>query len=561
MIEKNVIEAYALENALAHGGGASQGPVLNALFNEGLKKDEIKKTIPLIQKILKKVNSMSYDEQTERFNKVQNKVKKRERRIGLPELPGVSGKVVLRFAPFPSGPLHIGNTRQLILNDEYAKTYKGKLILVMDDTIGSDAKPVNPDAYDLIKEGVDWLDVKYDKKIIYKSDRLKIYYDYAEEMIGKGYLYVCDCSQEDFQKLRKLGKDCPCRHLPPREHLERWGKMAKAKPGEFVVRLKTSMQDPNPAFRDRVMLRISDKKHPKVGSKYRVWPLLEFSWAIDDHLLGVTHIIRGIDLVMETRVEKFIWDIFKWNYPVTVHTGFFTIEGIKISKSKGAQEVTSGDYIGWNDPRLWSLQSLRDRGILPEAVREFCLNMGLTRSNSVIAVDVLYTLNKKLLEKAPRYFFIPGPVKIHIKGAPNLKANIPLHPSEDLGFRECETKQDFFIPKSDFSVMQNKNYRLMHLLNFESQEVLKTAPRDFRFISEEPDKGLDVKMIQWLPADAENVTVKVRMPDSSIVSGLGGAELLKLKVGTQLQFERFGFVRIYSVDKKKNELVAWFSHR
>ena len=560
MIEKEIIEAYALENALLHGGKANQGSVLNALFNEGLEKKEVQEAVAVIREVLGVVNAMESDAQVKRYDKLKEKVKKREKRVGLPELPNVDGDVVLRFAPFPSGPLHIGNTRQVVLNDEYARKYNGKLLLVMDDTIGSDNKPVNKDAYGLIQEGLDWLGIGYDKKVVYKSDRLQIYYDYAGEMIKKGYMYVCSCAQDEFKKLRELGKECGCRNLDEKIHLEKWKEMFKAKPGEFVVRLKTSMQDPNPAFRDRVMLRISDRPHPRVGAKYRVWPLLEFSWAIDDHLLGVTHIIRGIDLVMETRVEKMIWDIFKWKHPTTIHTGFFTIEGIKISKSKGSKEVTSGEYIGWNDPRLWSLQALRDRGIKPEAIREFCLNMGLTRSNSVIAIDVLYALNKKYLEKAPRYFFVPEPVKIHIRGAPKLTAKIPLHPSEKLGEREYETGQDFYIPKQDFDVMQNKNYRLMHLLNFKSEEVLTTKPRDFSFVSEEPDKSLKVKMLQWLPAE-NTVKVKVRMPDSSVVSGLGESELLKLKVGDQLQFERFGFVRVYAVDKNKKEVECWFSHR
>ena len=101
----------------------------------------------------------------------------------------------------------------------------------------------------------------------------------------------------------------------------------------------------------------------------------------------------------------------------------------------------------------------------------------------------------------------------------------------------------------------------MHLMNFSSEEVLTTKPRDFRFISQEPNKELAPKMIQWLPAEANNIKVKIRMPDASIVSGLGEPELIKLEKGDQLQFERFGFVRVYSVDKKKKEMVCWFSHR
>ena len=439
--------------------------------------------------------------------------------------------------------------------------YGGKLIIVMDDTIGSREKPIEPDAYKMIEEGVKWLGVKHDKKIIYKSDRLEKYYAYAEELIKKGYMYVCSCEVEKMRELRKKGVVCSCRNLPPEEHIKRWRKMFNAREGAFTVRLKTSLTDPNPAFRDRVMFRICEREHPRLKKKYRVWPLLEFSWAIDDHLLGITHIIRGADLVMETNVEKFIWDIFKWKHPVVIHTGFFSIEGIKLSKSKGAQEVRAGEYIGWNDPRTWSLQSLRDRGIKSQAIREFVLNMGLTKSNSTIAIDVLYALNRKHLEaeKVPRYFFVPAPTKIHIKGAPELKAKLPLHPNGELGFREYKTEQEFLIPNQDFEIMQNRNYRLMHVLNFKSEEVLKVEPRDFSFVSQEQDSNIDVKFIQWLGADWDNINVSVRMPDNSVVKGLGEPELKKLKVGNVVQFERFGFVRLYK--KSKNELEFWFGCR
>tara|TARA_Y100000310_G_scaffold263261_1_gene273367 strand:+ start:3590 stop:5299 length:1710 start_codon:yes stop_codon:yes gene_type:complete len=567
-INGDVIRAYALENALKYRGKANQGAVMAGLFAEGLKKSEVGSIISQVKEILDEVNSLSQEKQEKEFEKLKEKVHKREIREGLPALEDAEdGKVVMRFAPFPSGPLHIGNSRQLILNDEYVKMYGGKLILVMDDTIGSENKPIEPDAYKLIKEGVDWLDVKYDKKIIYKSDRLKKYYAYAEELIKKGYMYVCTCSQDEMHHLKKKGVACGCRELPPEDHFKKWKKMfsPEVKEGSMTVRLKTNMQDSDPAFRDRVMFRISDRKHPRLKGKknQKVFPLLDFSWAIDDHLLGVTHILRGIDLMMETRVEKFIWDIFQWKYPIVIHTGFFSIQGIKLSKSKGAQEVKSGEYIGWNDPRTWSLQSLRDRGLRKEVIRGFILNMGLTRVNSTIAIDVLYALNKKFLEenKTKRYFFVPEPVKIHIGGTPELNAHLPLHPSQKLGFRHYKTGQDFFVPKQDFSLMHNGSYRLMHLLNFKAEEIGTVRPRDFSFISGDPDDLLNVKFIQWLPAmdNSKNIKVEVRMPNNLIIKGLGESELGKLKAGDVVQFERFGFVNIYKVGKDKIE--AWFAHQ
>jgi glutamyl-tRNA synthetase len=556
---KKIIRAHALTNALKYGGKANQGSILAGLFSEGLEKTEVKNIGPLIKEVLEEVNELSLEHQETELKKIKHSVSKRKIRKGLPVLENAKkGSVVLRFAPFPSGPLHIGNARQLILNSEYSKMYDGKLIVVIDDTIGSEKKPIEPKAYDLIEEGIKELGIEHSKKIIYKSDRLDIYYSYAEELINKGYMYVCSCESEIMRGQKAEGIECSCRNLSEEEHMVRWKKMFKAKEGEYCVRLKTSMSDPDPAFRDRVMFRIADRKHPRTHHKYRVYPLLDFSWAIDDHLLGITHIIRGKDLVMETRVEKFIWDIFGWKYPEITHTGFLSIEGIKLSKSKGAKEVKSGEFRGWNDPRTWSLQSLQARGILPKAIREFILGQGVRKSDSTVPVEVLYSINKKLIEDSSRYFFVQNPVKIKIKGSPELIAKMPLHPNGKKGNRQYKTKQTFYVPGEDFELMENRDYRLMHLLNFKSSQVMTARPREFSFLSANPDDKLDVKYIQWLPGEKEGVKVEVVMPDGSVQKGIGEEKLNSLKEGSIIQFERFGFVRLNK--KEKDKLIFFFTH-
>ena len=557
-IKKETIKAYALENAIKYGGKANQGAILAGLFAEGLEKSQAKKIMPKIEEIIKEVNKLSPEKQKEQFSKQELKTSKRKIREGLPELPNAEkGKVVMRFAPFPSGPLHIGNAKPAILNDEYVKMYDGKLLLVIDDTIGSEGKPIAPEAYKLIEEGLNWLEINYDKKIIYKSDRTAKYYAYAEELIKKGYMYVCDCSQEEMHDLRKKGIACSCREFPPELQLKRWREMFKAKEGLMTVRIKTNMQDPDPAFRDRVMFKISDRPHPRTKTKYRVYPSMEFSWAIDDHLFGVTHILRGTEHYMSTRIQDFIRNIFKWKNPESIYNGQFAIEGVKISKSKGAQEVKSGKFIGWNDPRTWSLQSLRDRGITKEAIRQFILNMGLKKTNITVPVNVLYALNKKYLEEVQRYFFVENPIKITINGCPELTAKLPLHPNGKHGYRTYQTTQDFIITEQDAENMQNKNYRLMHLLNFKSDKI-GFKPRTYSFISENPDDNLKIKFIHWLPHTPYNVKIKVMMPDGTISSGLGEPNLTKLKLGTTIQFERFGFVKLHR--KGKEGLEFWFAH-
>lgn len=396
------ILAYALKNAIEHEGKAQAGAVLSPLFHEGLDKKDVKEIMPIIQEILKKVNAMSLDDQKKQFSKEEKEVSHRDvREEGeLPELPEAKkGKVVMRIAPYPSGPLHIGNTRQLLLNDEYVKKYGGKLYLIIDDTIGSNEKQIIPEAYEMIEEGARWLDVKYSKPVIHKSDRLELYYKYAEELIKKGEAYVCYCSADELRENRKNEKECEHRKQSPVAAMKEWKKMFEMKEGQATLRIKTSMQHPNPAFRDRVLFRISEREHPRVKKKYRVWPLLEFSWAVDDHLLGMTHIVRGKELMIETDMEKHIMDIFKWKHPVFVHTGLLQFEGVKLSKSKGQVEVKEGRYIGWQDPRLWSLQSLEKRGILPETIRKFIISLGINQNEITVPIDILYAENRKLLRE------------------------------------------------------------------------------------------------------------------------------------------------------------------
>ena len=176
----NEIYAYALENALIHGK-AIEGVVLPKLFQHGLKKEEIGKVMLKIKEIVSKVNSMDLKDKEKLFESYKKFLKEKvEKEKGLKELPNVSKKMVFRLAPFPSGGLHIGNTKTYLLNALYAEKYKGKIILMIDDTIGSEDKQIAIEAYSLIPEAFKWLGVNYKKPILYKSDRLEIYYKYAE---------------------------------------------------------------------------------------------------------------------------------------------------------------------------------------------------------------------------------------------------------------------------------------------------------------------------------------------------------------------------------------------
>lgn len=547
------IEKYALHNAVKYGGKANAGAVIGKLLSEKPElKDKMKDVAKEVAFVIKEVNAMKPNEQLEKLQKMAPELleKKEKPKHELPELENAhEGKTVMRMAPYPSGPLHIGNCRPYILNDEYTKKYKGKLLLVLDDTIGSDEKNVTKEAYDMIPEGLKWLGIEFEDKLLYKSDRLEIYYKHAEELIKKEKAYVCFCNTETLRKNRAEMKVCECREATVEKTLDEWKKMFNHyKEGKAALRIKTSMEHPNPAFRDRVIFRICERAHPRVGNKYRVWPLLDFSWSIDDHLLGITHILRGKDLMIESDMEKYIWDIFGWKHAELIHTGLVQIDGVKISKSKAKKEVESGLYSGWDDPRTWSLQALRRRGILPEAIRAFSLSFGVNSNEITVPVDNLYAENRKLIdESSNRYFFVEDPKRIKIIDAPSMEAELDLHQDfKERGKRHFETSDEFYVADT---LTKGQAYRFIHLFNF----------KDLKFVSKEHDASLNAKLIHWLPANEDNASVEIVMDDGSIKKGLAEKGVKNLKEGDVIQFERFGFCRF---DRKEaGKYVFWLTHK
>lgn len=557
------IRAYALKNALEFGK-TDAGKVLPKLFQHGLLKEEISNIAPLVNRIVEDVNSLSKEEIESEFVRYSGFIKeKEEKERSLPELFNAGGKMVFRIAPFPSGALHLGNAKTYLLNALYAEKYNASMLLVMDDTIGSEEKQITLESYGMIEDAFKWLKVKYEKPVIYKSDRLEIYYKYGEELIRREKAYVCHCSQKELRENREKGVECEHRSFSITENLARWRMMPQAKEGSSILRLKTDMKNPNPAFRDRVLFRIAEREHPRVKKKYRAWPTLEMTWAIDDHLLGITHILRGNDLMIETDMERFIWDIFGWKHPETIHTGLIRIEGIegaKISKSKAQKEVKSGEFIGWDDPRTWSIQSLRRRGIKPEAIRSFVFEIGLNKQDIAVPIDSFYAINRKMIDSsALRYSFSADPIEIEIINKPDIKnVKVLVHPD----MKETRTiKVDrIFMSKRDFKEFKGKEIRLLHLCNIKLSEEIKGKKAMAEFTSTE---NKDISKINWVSDYSKIVNARVLMPDGKWLSGIAEKAAGKLKEGEIIQFERFGFCRFDGkiADGEKEIYEFWFGHK
>ncbi len=549
----SLIRKYALQNAVFFEGKARPGAVVGKVMAEDPSlRERAKEVNELARKIVEEINELTLEEQLEELEKTAPELmekEKGERRTELPELPNVKGDVVMRLAPYPSGPLHLGNARMVLLNDEYVKRHEGKLILVYDDTIGSEEKlPIN-EAYDYIKEGLDWLDVVC-HETYYKSDRMDFFYEWGERLLREGHAYVCECSAEQLRSKREKMEACGHRGRSVEDNLDRWQEMLKGKfkEGKAIVRIKTDMKHPNPAFRDRVLFRISDREHPRVGKKYHVWPMLELSWAVDDSLLGVTHILRGKELVMEDMMEKWIWDALGLEGPEFVHYGMMRLKGIKMSKSAVRRDIEEGRLTGISDPRTWSMQSLRRRGIRPEAVRMFVLSLGMSMTDIEVPVENLYAENRKLIDQeSDRYFFIPDPVRTEIEGVPEIEAvEIPLHPDfPERGMRIVAAGKYIYISGDDFEKYKGEKIRLKDFCN-----ILLDERSDFVSLQVE-----DLPKVQWL---RDFMPVEVVMPDGSVIRGYGEKNLEQTEEGQVIQFERFGFVKIDSMDER---IVAYFSHK
>ena len=182
---EEIVYKHALLNAAKHKGSANPGAVMGSIMaNEPELRSRAKEIGPLAGKIVAQVNNLSAEEQASEMEKydVEVKEKKKVKEVGLQELPGTHENIVLRFAPNPSGPLHIGHSRAAVPNAEYVKRHKGKLILRIEDT---DPKRVYEDAYEMIPQDLKWLGINPDE-IVYQSDRFEIYYDYARQLIEKG---------------------------------------------------------------------------------------------------------------------------------------------------------------------------------------------------------------------------------------------------------------------------------------------------------------------------------------------------------------------------------------
>jgi len=322
--------------------------------------------------------------------------------------------------------------------------------------------------------------------------------------------------------------------------------------GQAVLRVKTDMHHKDPAIRDWPAFRIVTTPHPLVGERYRVWPLLDFESAVEDHLLGTTHIIRGKDLADSGSRQRYLYAHMGWQYPRVIHWGRIKIHQFgSFSTSKLRRAIEAGEYSGWDDPRVPTVRAMRCRGIQAEALRRFMIDLGVGETDISISMDSIYAENRRIIDpEANRRFFVWDPVALEIEGDVPAMARAPLHPAIDRGVREIPAGRRLFICRSDLSALKvGESIRLKDLCNV---EILSLDPARARFAGK--DLGRRMRIIHWAPADGPRVVVM--RPDGAD-EGVGEAGIAQ-EVGKVVQFERYGFVRVNSA---RERIVAYFAHR
>ncbi|MFB6114080.1 MAG: glutamate--tRNA ligase [Halodesulfurarchaeum sp.] len=585
-IEREV-EIHALLNALKHEGDAQVGAIMGPLMGENPSFREHGEEIPAIAApVIDRVNALDTAEKRARLAEIApDRLDALEEEPEtddhpLPDLPRVEeyDDVRMRVAPNPNGPWHLGHARMPAVIGTYKDIYDGSFICRFDDTDPETKRP-DLDAYDQILSDIEYLGFEPDD-VIRASDRLETYYDHGRRLIQSGGAYTCSCDAEAFSEMKNAGEACEHRSKDVETVRSEFEQMIDGEydEGEMVLRVKTDIEHKNPALRDWVAFRIVERAHPRSdAASYRCWPMLDFQSGIDDHLTGVTHIIRGIDLQDSAKRQQFVYDYFGWSYPEVIHWGHVQVDeyDVRMSTSRIASLIESGDLDGWDDPRAPTLLSLRRRGIRGSAIVDAMVELGTSTSNVELSMSAIYANNRELIDdETDRQFLVRervdtgsltadetgpaigdpsgiGAVQLSIQDGPE-SANPPIHPDhEDRGTRDIPVGDSVLLESSDLPPAGSRVWlKGFGCVRYDGS-VLVYTDDDIEVVREGT-----VDVVQWVPAE-NNVPVQLRTPTGDVY-GRAEPGFSSYEPDDVVQFVRVGFARVDEVSE--NGVIAFYAH-
>ena len=518
------------------------------------------------------------------------------------------GKVHTRFPPEPNGYLHIGHAKAILLSYNIARKYGGKFNLRFDDT--------NPETEDFkyveaIKEDLKWLGIEWDAEY-YASDYFEQLYQWAEELIKRGYAYVCELSPEEVSKLRgtpKIPAQSPYRDRPIEESLDLFRRM---RAGEFpdnsmTLRAKIDLASPNMHMRDPVMYRIKHKTHYRTGDQWPIYPTYDWTHGQSDYIEGITHSLCTLEFEVHRPLYDWFIDRIKEidkekpaDYrPRQIEFARLNLNYTVMSKRKLLRLVEEGYVNGWDDPRMPTLAGLRRRGFTPEAIRLFIEKVGYAKRENIIDMSLLeWAAREDLNKKAQRVMGVIDPLKVVITNYPEGlteymdAVNNPEDPSA--GTRKVPFSREIYIDRNDFMEDPPKKFyrlapgrevRLRYAYWIKCTDVIKDEEGNIKEIhatydpetrgGNNPPDGRKVKAtLHWVSA-AHAIEAEVRLydrlflkpdpddvpegqdftaninPNSLVVKKAYVEPSLKdARVGEHFQFERVGY---FCVDPDSTE--------
>ena len=454
-----------------------------------------------------------------------------------------SGKyqeIVTRFPPEPNGFPHIGHAKSISINFGIARDYHGHCNLRMDDT-----NPTTEDTryVEALKDAVEWLGFEWEGEVRHTSDYFHQLYDYAIELIKKGKAYVDSLTEEEIRAYRgtvtEPGRRSQYGERSVEENLDLFERMKKGEfaEGEHVLRAKIDMAAANMKMRDPLLYRIRHAHHFRAGDAWSIYPMYDFAHCLSDYIEGVTHSICTLEFENNRDIYDWVIDTLELKPPRPYQHEFARL-GINytvMSKRKLLELVEGGQVNGWDDPRMPTIAGYRRRGYTPEAILNFCDQIGISKANSTVDVAQLeHAIRDDLNPKVPRVMCVLDPLKVTITNyegseeidAPYYPDDVPRDGSRTLPFsREIYIEREDFAenpPRGYYRLTPDQPVRLKHAYIITCEEVIKDRNGNITEIraTYHPDSrsgsdtsGIKVKSaIQWVEAHTAK-PVEVRLYD------------------------------------------------
>ncbi len=458
-------------------------------------------------------------------------------------------RVVTRFPPEPNGYLHIGHAKSIVLNfgikHDYADRADTRCHLRFDDT---NPETESPEYVESIKDAVQWLGYDWEEHEYYASDYFEQFYQYAVKLIEQGDAYVDSLDEEEIREYRgtveEPGTPSPYRDRSVEENLELFRKM---KAGEFedgahVLRAKIDMSSPHMIMRDPLLFRIKHAHHYRQGDDWCIYPMYDYAHPLEDAIEDITHSLCTLEFDNNRRVYDWVMEHCLDEEAIPSRPRQYEFNRLNLgytvmSKTKLGHLIEEDLVGGWDDPRLPTIAGLRRRGVPPSAIRSFCREVGVTRSQSRVQIDHFeHALRDDLNPKAPRVMAVLDPLKVVVTNWNEdevewIDAN---HWPRDIDKDETRPvpfTREFYIERDDFRedppdgfirLAPGREVRLRHAYFFTCEEVVRdeagtvtelrgTIDPDTRG-GTAPDGRSPQGTLHWVPA-AHGVPFEARLYD------------------------------------------------